>query len=112
MGIDVCVLSRDLMFFTAVEGVAGAMGHRARQAESLREVGAPDVLIADFASDAFDMSAVAAISDPLRTAIFAPHGKTEVFTGARANGIGHVYRRGALATELPRLLAEYAVPHS
>jgi hypothetical protein len=112
MGMDVCVLSRDLMFFTAVEGVAGAMGHRARQAETLADVGAPDVLIADFAFDGFDVGAVAAAGDPLRTAIFAPHGKVEVFTGAHANGIAHVYRRGALATELPRLLAEYAAAHS
>ena len=110
--MDVCVLSRDLMFFTAVEGVAGATGHRARQAETLAEIGAPDVLIADFAFDRFDVGEVAAAADPLRTAIFAPHGKVEVFTGARANGIAHVYRRGALATELPRLLAEYAAGHS
>lgn len=103
------MLSKDLMFFTAVEGVAGAMGHRARQAEELAEIGSPDLLIADFASDAFDVAAMAAVSDPVRTAIFTPHGRVEVFTGARANGIAHVYRRGALAQELPRILAEYAV---
>jgi hypothetical protein len=52
---------------------------------------------------------LAATFDPLRTAIFTPHERVEVFTGARAHGIAHVYRRGALAVELPRILAEYAV---
>jgi hypothetical protein len=106
--MDVCVLSRDLMFFTAVEGLVGAMGHTARQAEDLSEVGTPDLLIADFASPAFEVAAVATTADPLRTVIFAPHGRVEVFTGARASGIAHVCRRGALAVELPRLLSEYA----
>lgn len=107
--MDVCVLSRDLMFFTAVEGVAGAMGHTARQAETLASVGAPDLLIADFVSTAVDIVEMAQAFDPLRTVIFAPHERVEVFTGARAHGIAGVFRRGALPTELPRLLAEYAL---
>lgn len=105
--MDICVLSRDLMFFTAAEGVIGAMGHRARQAEELSAIGTPDVLIADYASLPVDIVALATAFEPLRTAIFTPHERVEVFTGARANRIAHVYRRGALATELPRLLAEY-----
>ncbi len=95
------------MFFTAVEGIAGAMGHRARQAESLGEVGQPALLIADFASMTTDIAGLAAAFDPLRTIVFAPHVQVEAFTGARAHGIAGVFRRGALATELPRLLAEY-----
>ncbi len=106
--MDVCVLSRDLMFYSAVEGVALAMGHRARQIELPSDIGAPDLLIADFASLTMDVTELAAAVDPLRTVIFAPHGRVEVFSGARAAGIAHVYRRGALATELPRLLTEYA----
>ncbi len=106
--VDVCVLSRDLMFFTAVEGVAGALGHRPRHAESLGDIQSPDLLIVDFGSASFDVAALAAAFDPLRTAIFTPHVRTDVFTAARAHGIAHVYRRGALATELPRLMAEYA----
>lgn len=106
--MDVCVLSRDLMFFTAAEGVIGAMGHRVRQAEELSAIGTPDVLVADFASSPVEVGALAGAFDPLRTAIFTPHERVEVFTGARANGIAHVYRRGALATQLPRLLADYA----
>lgn len=107
--MDVCVLSRDLMFFTAVEGVAGAMGHTARQAETLDSIGAPALLIADFVSTAVDIAELARQFDPLRTVIFAPHERVEVFTGARAHGIAGVFRRGALPTELPRLLAEYAL---
>jgi len=107
--MDVCVLSADLMFFSAVEGVAGAMGHRARQVESVAEIGRPDLLIADLAHEGFDLDAIAAAFDPARTAVFAPHVRVEAFTGARASGIAHVYRRGALAAELPRLLSEYAV---
>lgn len=107
--MDVCVLSEDLIFFTAVDGVAGAMGHKARQAESLKAIGAPDVLIADFASGSIEIAALAATFDPLRTAVFTPHTRVEVFTGARAHGIAHVHRRGALAVELPRILREYAV---
>jgi hypothetical protein len=106
--MDVCVLSRDLMFFSAVEGVAGAMGHRARQVEDIAEVGQPAILIADFVSEPLDVAVLAATCDPLRTAIFTPHERVDVFTAARANGIAHVYRRGALAQELPRLLQEYS----
>jgi len=106
--MDVCVLSRDLMFFTAVEGVAGAMGHQARQAEELESIGQPDLLIADFISSAVDIPSLAAAFDPLRTTIFAPHEHVDVFKGARANGIANVFRRGALPVELPKLIAEYS----
>lgn len=106
--MDVCVLSKDLMFFSAVEGVAGAMCHRARQVEAIEEVGEPGLLIVDLGSIDAEPLAIAEAFDPMRTAVFAPHVKVEAFTGARAAGIAHVYRRGALATELPRLLAEYA----
>jgi hypothetical protein len=105
--MDVCVLSTDLMFFSAVEGVAGAMGHRARQVESVGEIGQPDLLIADLAHGEFDLTAIAHAFDPARTAVFAPHVDVEAFVGARASGFAHVYRRGALATELPRLLSDY-----
>jgi len=104
--MDVCVLSDDLIFFSGVEGVAGAMGHRARQAGSLTEIGAPDLLIADIASAA-NVEALIPTFEPLRTVIFTPHERVEVFRAARANGFGHVFRRGALATELPRILSEY-----
>lgn len=106
--MDVCVLSNDLIFFSGVEGVAGAMGHKARQVDSLADIGTPDVLIADFVSAAVEVTALVDAFEPLRTAIFTPHERVEVFSAARANGIAHVYRRGALAIELPRLLAEYA----
>lgn len=105
--MDVCVLSTDLMFFSAVEGVAGAMGHRSRQVETVGEIGRADLLIADLAHEGFDVNAIVAAFDPMRTAVFAPHVRVEVFTDARASGIAHVYRRGALAAELPRLLSEY-----
>ncbi|MEO9254194.1 MAG: hypothetical protein ABI305_01535 [Tepidiformaceae bacterium] len=107
--MDVCVLSNDLIFFSAVDGVAGAMCHKARQVESLDAIGSPDVLIADFASASVDMADLVAAFDPLRTVVFTPHTRVDVFTGARANGIAHVHRRGALAVELPRILREYVV---
>ena len=103
-----CVLTGDLMFFTAVQGVAMAMGHQVRQVESLTEIGAPDLLVADLGSMHVDITALVAASDPLRTAIFTPHVRVEVFTGARAHGIAHVYRRGVLAIELPKLFNEYS----
>ncbi|MCZ2111723.1 MAG: hypothetical protein LC118_19545 [Dehalococcoidia bacterium] len=106
--MDVCVLSNDLMFYSAVEGVAGAMGHSARQVEAIDEIGTPALLIVDLGSAELDVAAIATVFDPMRTAVFAPHVKVEAFTGSRAAGIAHVHRRGALAAELPRLLAEYA----
>jgi len=106
--MDVCVLSKDLMFYSAVEGVAGAMGHRARQVESIDAIAEAALLIVDLGSLEAEPAEIATAFDPLRTAVFAPHVKVEAFTGSRAAGIAHVYRRGALATELPRLLAEYA----
>src|SRR5689334_9557170 len=102
--MDIAVLSGDLMFFSAVEGVAGAMGHRARQVESVSEIGAPAMLVVDARAEQFDVASVAAAFDPLRTALFAPHEHVAVFAAARASGIAHVHRRGALASELPRLI--------
>ena len=107
--MDVCVLSGDLMFFTAVEGVAVAMGHTARQVETLDAIGRPDVLFVDMSTIRTSIDAIAAAFEPLRTAIFTPHERVDVFTAARANGIAHVHRRGALASEVPRIIAEYAV---
>ncbi|MGE5594829.1 MAG: hypothetical protein ACM3S1_02200 [Hyphomicrobiales bacterium] len=104
--MEVAVLTRDLMFFSAVEGVAGAMGHRAVQHESLDALGDPGIIIADLGSLDLDPAALAA-HDPLRTHAFAPHVRTDLFAAARAAGL-QIYRRGALATELPRLLTEYS----
>ena len=54
-----------------------------------------------------DVAEVCAAFDPLRTAIFTPHERVDVFAAAHANGVAHVYRRGALATALPRVLDDY-----
>ena len=94
--MDVCVLSGDLMFFTAIEGVAGAMGHAARQVETLDAVGCPDVLFVDMSTARTSIDAIAAAFEPLQTAIFTPHERVDVFAAARATGIAHVHRRGAL----------------
>ncbi len=106
--MDVCVLTKNMLFYSAVEGVAGAMGHKARQAEALEEVGKPDLLIAD-GSMGLDVPELAAIAEPMRIAYFALGHDAEMMSTARANGIPHVYRRGALAEQLPRIIAEYAV---
>ena len=37
-----------------------------------------------------------------------PYVQVETFNAARGSGFAHVYRRGALANELPRLLADYS----
>ena len=105
--MHVAVLTRDLMFFSAVEGVAGAMGHRAEQVEDVSSAGEFGLLVADLSGVApGDVPAIAAL-DPLRTAAFVPHVQVEMLAAARAAGIAHVYRRGALANELPGLLREY-----
>ena len=80
--MDVCVLTENLIFYSAVEGVSGAMG----------------LDIADLASRA----------EPMRIAFFAHGHDPEMIVTARRNGIAHVYRRGKLAEELPRILGEYA----
>ena len=110
--MDVCVLTGDLIFFSAVEGVAGAMGHKARQAETPAEIGSPAVLIADMSLIRSTVGDIAGTFDPVRTAIFTPHERVDVFSDARALGIAHVHRRGALAVELPRILSEYAAVSS
>lgn len=106
--MDVCVLTANLLFYSAVEGVAGAMGHKARQAESVDEVGNPDLLIAD-GSMGVEAPDLASRTDPIRIAYFAQGHDPAMMSAARACGIAHVYRRGALADELPRIIAEYAV---
>lgn len=105
--MDVAVLTADLMFFSAVEGVAGAMGHRAHQLEALGDVpGKYPLVVADLGSLDVTPEALRNL-DPLRVVAFAPHVRVELFTSARAHGID-IYRRGALATELPRILSERA----
>jgi hypothetical protein len=103
--MDVCVLSRDLMFFTAAEGIVVASGHTIRQAEDVENIGEPDLLVADFVSFAQPIAELAARVDPDRSVIFTPHERADVFRDGRAQGF-EVHRRGALANELPRILAE------
>ena len=103
-----CVVTGDLIFFSAVEGLAGAMGHRARQAADAESIGAPEFAVLDYASLPVALSALDGVLDPMRTAAFIPHVDTAAFASARSSGIAHVHRRGALASELPRILALYA----
>jgi hypothetical protein len=106
--VDVCVMTGDLIFFSAVEGVAGAMGHRARQVTAPDAIGTPGLVVLDFASLPVEFAALRPVVDPLRAAAFIPHVDVAAFATARASGLAHVHRRAALATELPRILAEYA----
>lgn len=98
--VDVCVLTQDPIFFSAVEGIVGAMGHRARRVEAAGDIRLPDLLIVDYSS--IEASAANA-ADPLRTAVFAP---PAFLSGARATGAAHVHLRTTLAVELPRILAQ------
>ncbi|MCC7366472.1 MAG: hypothetical protein IT303_19095 [Dehalococcoidia bacterium] len=104
----IAVLTRDLMFFTAAEGIAGATGHEAVQVEDAANAAGFDLFVVDLApSTGIDLLAVAML-DPLRTAAFIPHVQVERLTGARAAGLAEVHRRGALAQELPRIIAQHA----
>jgi hypothetical protein len=104
--VDVCVLTADNIFFSAVEGIAGAMGHLARRVEAAGDVGSPDLLVIDHATapplPIWESAGVRA--DPLRTAVFAP---PALLANARATGAAHVHLRTTLAVELPRILAQY-----
>ncbi len=102
------MLSRDLMFFTAVEGLARRMGHSARQVESLSETVGAELLVADFVSAPQEVAALARGRAPSSVAIFTPHERMDVFREARALGIA-VYRRGALLEELPHILERHSV---
>jgi hypothetical protein len=106
--VDVSVVTGDLIFFSAVEGIVGAMGHSARQAAGLTATDAADLVVLDFASMPGDAAEIMAGIDPLRAAAFIPHVDVTAFAAARASGIAHVHRRGALAVELPRILSLYA----
>ncbi len=102
------MVTGDLIFFSAVDGLAGAMGHRARQAADAENIGAPELTVIDYASLPVAASDLEGVIDPMRTAAFIPHVDTAAFAAARSSGFAHVHRRGALATELPRILALYA----
>jgi hypothetical protein len=106
--MDICVVTADKVFFSAVHGVAGAMGHSARLTDKLADVGPADLVVGDFRSEVFDFECMLAAADPLRTAIFVPQEDQDAMNRARAHGFAHVLRRGSLAQELPRLLSEYA----
>lgn len=103
-----CVVTGDLIFFSAVEGLAGAMGHKARQAADAAAIGSPGVVVLDYASLPVDAASLDGALDPLRAVAFIPHVNIEAFAAARASGIAHVHRRGALAGALPNILALYA----
>lgn len=103
-----CVVTGDLIFFSAVEGLAGAMGHKARQVTGAAAIGSLDVVVLDYASLPVEAAALNGAFDPLRAVAFIPHVNTDAFAAARAGGIAHVHRRGALAVELPNILALYA----
>ena len=102
------MVTGDLIFFSAVEGLAGAMGHQARQASDAGSIGAPELAVIDYASLPLAAADIDGVIDPMRTVAFIPHVDTAAFAAARSSGVAHVHRRGALATELPRIIALYA----
>ena len=102
------MVTGDAIFFSAVQGVTGAMGHAVRQATGADQLGEAQLVILDFANLPLPVGALPTSFDPLRAAAFIPQADAAAFNTARAYGIAHVHRRGALATELPRIVAEYA----
>lgn len=99
----IVVLTAEPLFRSAVEGVAGAMGHTVRVVATASEVSDEPLVIVDLATDV-EPADLAAL-DPLRTAAFAPQSQPATASAARAAGL-EVFARRALATELPRLIAQ------
>lgn len=104
--MDVAVLTGDLIFFSAVEGVSGAMGHKARQVATPEETVGAGLVIVDLGSLDLDEAALGTL-DTMRSYAFAPHVRTELFARGRSAGL-QVFRRGALAEELPQLISQHA----
>lgn len=103
--MQIAVLTADPLFRSAVEGVAGAMGHTVRVIAAPSEAGDAPLVIVDLTAGtgAADLGAC----DPLRTAAFWPQSNPAVQSAAQAAGI-ETFRRGGLVTELPRLIAQRA----
>lgn len=104
--MEVVVVSSDLQFVSAVQALAGAMGHNVRTTRGVAGDLAGELVVLDFGTlentDGLDRCEV------LRTVAFVPLSRPERMVAAQALGIRGVFARGALAVELPRLLGELA----
>lgn len=97
------MLTRDPRFRSAVEALAGALGHTVRTVAALTAAGDAPLVVVDLASgaDAVDLAGL----DPLRAALFVPRSQPATDAAARAAAL-RTFPRGALVTELPQLIAE------
>lgn len=95
--MEVVIVSSDALFITAVEGLAGAMGHTTRSEASAGGPVPGGLFVVDGAVPGFERVLEAAGEALMRTA-------------ARGTGAARFYPRRALAQELPRLLREYGAP--
>jgi len=103
--MQIVVVSADRLFITAVQGLAGAMGHTVRVSALLADVPAYDLLIVDGALEGALLGVGGEPPTAMRTAIFAPE---ILLAAAHATGVAHIHLRSSLAHHLPRLLSEYA----
>lgn len=104
----VLVITTDPAFFTVAHGLAGAMGYVATRVTALGTMPAPapdDLVVLDFGRLP---PGELPPTDLLRTVVFVG-AADEPMARARAASFGAVYARASLATELPRLIADFAV---
>lgn len=104
--MEIVVVSTDSLFVSAVQGLAGAMGHHATASAEAGAAATGALLILDFGSVDPDSASFDGC-DPLRTVAFVPASQPGRMATAQSLGIAGVFARGALPVELPRLLATF-----
>jgi len=99
------IVTADPAFFTVARGIAGAMGHNAIRAHDGDAANPADLLLIDAARPPGELPQV---TDPMRTVVCVG-GEDEAAQRAAAGRLGTLVARRDLASELPRLIADFAL---
>jgi hypothetical protein len=111
--VKVVALSRDLILASRILGMAGAAGHEAKlisDADALPPADGVDLLFVNWADrDPGWGKSLSAWSSPVSSAqprliLYGPHTDLAAHAEARAAGLGPMWARSKLVSELPGLL--------
>ena len=110
--MTVVVVMRDLMLLSRIDAASAATGATLRRVDVPAEVGEADLVLVDWSArdDAWSTS-LGEWRDAhpsARVILFGRHTDLESHAAARAAGLGPMWARSKLVTELPRLVGGHA----
>jgi DNA-binding NarL/FixJ family response regulator len=109
--VKVAAVVTDLLLFSRIDAAAAVAGARLTRVDRPSDLPGdpPDLVLVDWASRGDDWADALAqwrrAVPAARVILFGPHTDLEAHASAREAGLGPMWARSRLVTELPRLLA-------